>query len=560
MTTRSVTSSSGAPDEVALVALAREHAARLCEALGDRYRGDPRFFFDELAAERAVQFFPKFLRHSRGKLAGQPFELEPWQKAVVRTIFGWKWLGTRVRVVRRVFLFLPRKNGKSTFSAGLALLMLIADGERGAEVYSCAADREQAAIVFREAVQMVTASESLSRVTEIFKTAITCTPLAGSYKVLSAVADGKHGLNPSAFIFDELHTQPNRDLYDVMNTAVGARPQPLEAYLTTAGHDRHSICWEVYDYACKVRDGIIDEPAFLPVLFAAGEDDDWRDPTTWAKANPSLGSAVQLDYLARKAKEAMEVPAYENTFKRLHLNLWTEQATRWLPMDRWDACGPALGTEDLRGRPCWAGLDLSSTTDLSALALVFPRESGPGYDVLMRFWVPKENIRRRAERDGVPYPQWARDGAITPTEGTVVDYDVIRGEINALKEEFDIREIAVDRWNSTQLQTQLMGDGFTVVPFGQGYGSMTAPSKELEKLVLAGDLHHAGNPVLRWMASNVAPAQDPAGNIKPDKARSSERIDGIVALIMALGRAMVREASEPTASPWDDPNFTLAGP
>jgi phage terminase large subunit-like protein len=555
MTQSAISTETAALSEQDLITEARRHAEAVCERLAARYANDDRFVFDVATAEKACGFFPRFLRHSRGKMAGKPFELEPWQANVVRLIFGWKWKATGLRVVRRVYLFIARKNGKSTFAAGLALLLLLADGERGGEVYSAAADRDQAAIVYKEAAAMVAASEDLSRVTETFKFSIICSQLGSTYKVLSADAERKHGLNPSAVIFDELHTQPKRDLFDVLHTAVGARAQPLEAYATTAGHDRHSICWEVHTYAVQVRDGYVDDPTFLPILFTAEEGDDWKDPKTWAKANPCLGTAIQLDYLARECLHAQQVPAYENTFRRLHLNQWTEQATRWLPMDAWDEGAGEVDAESLAGRRCYAGLDLSTTTDISALVLVFPPdEDDPNYRVLAYFWVPEESMRQRASRDGVPYEEWHRRGLIQATEGNVVDYDVIRARINELGQTYNIAEIAVDRWNSTQMQTQLAGDGFTVVPFGQGFASMSAPSKELEKIVVGRQLRHGGHAVLRWMAANVAIEMDPAGNIKPTKSKSSGRIDGIVGTVMGLGRAMVRGAPE-GASFWE----TMAG-
>jgi len=316
-------------------------------------------------------------------------------------------------------------------------------------------------------------------------------------------------------------------------------------------NDRHSLCWELYDYACKVRDGIIDAPAFLPVVYEAAADDDWKSPATWRKAHPGLGVSVKEEYFAAECEKAAQLPSYENTFKRLLLNIWTEQDTRWMPMDKWDACGEPL--PDLTGRACWAGLDLSTTTDITALVLAFP--VGSKVHLLPFFWVPREGIHKRARRDRVPYDVWQREGYIEATDGSVIDYDVIRKRINELAERFQIKEIAIDRWNATQLATQLAGDGFEMVGFGQGFASMSSPTKELERRVLGGELNHGKNPVLRWMASNVSVTQDPAGNVKPDKAKSTERIDGIVAALMALGRAM--EADEEKPSVYESQGFTF---
>ena len=507
--------------------------------------------FDQAAADRAVGFFRDCLRHVKGELAGEPFKLDDWQAAVVGAMFGWK-RPDGLRRFRTVYIEVPRKNGKSTLAAGLALFLLFADGEAGAEVYSAAAEREQASIVFDVARLMVEGEPILRQHAKVFRKSIAIEKAAATYKVLSADAYTKHGLNAHGIIFDELHAQPNRELWDVLTTSTGARSQPLTVAITTAGYDRNSVCREVHEYAAKVRDGIIEDTGFLPVIYAAGDDDDWTQPATWAKANPGLGVSVRSDYLEAEAAKAQELPSYQNTFRRLHLNQWTEQAVRWLPMDRWDDMGEALSP--LEGRPCWAGLDLASTTDIAALVLVFPDDEG-GYDVLPRFWIPAENARAREKRDRVPYPQWITEGHVTATPGDVIDFDQIRADIVALGEQYNIREIAVDRWNATQLVTQLDGDGFSVAMFGQGYRSMSAPSKELETLVMGRKLRHAGNPALRWMASNVAIETDPAGNIKPSKRRSSERIDGIVALIMAIARATA--GAHDAGSVYDDKGIEL---
>ena len=502
------------------------------------------FWFDESAAEMAAEFFSRYLTHVKGEWAGQPLDLSEWQKdRIIHPLFGCK-RPDGTRRYRTAYIEIPRKNAKSTMCAGIALLLLFADKEPGAEIYSAAADREQAAIVFDAAKQMVEASPELRKRCEIYRRSIVIPATGSSYKVLSADAFTKHGLNAHGIIFDELHAQPNRELWDVLKTSTGARRQPLVVAITTAGYDRHSICWEQHDYAEKVRDGVIQDTSFLPVIYAAGPEDDWKNPETWAKANPGLGISIKPEYLAQEAKRAAEVAAYENTFKRLHLNIWTEQSERWLALDKWDACGEGIvNPDELEGRFCYAGLDLASTTDIAAFVMVFPHEDGLS-SVLARFWVPEEGIRKRAHRDRVPYDLWAKQGHITPTEGDVIDYDQIRADIAELAKLYNIREIAFDRWGAAQISTQLQGDGLTVVPMGQGFASMSPPTKELEKLILGRQLRHGGNPVLRWMASNVAVKQDPAGNLKPAKDKSAERIDGIVALIMAIDRASRHEAAD----------------
>lgn len=502
------------------------------------------YWYDESAAERAVGFFRDCLTHTKGEWAGQPLVLSDWQAdRIIRPLFGWK-RADGTRRYRTAFIMIPRKAGKSTLAAGIGLYLLFADGEPGAEIYSAAADREQAGIVFEMARGMVSASPMLEKRAESFKRSIVVPGTASSYKVLSSDAYTKHGLSAHGIIFDEVHAQPDRELWDVLTTSVGARRQPLTVAITTAGYDRHSLCFELYDYAVKVRDGVIDDPGFLPVIYEAEADDDWKSPSTWRKAHPGIGVSVKEEFFAEECQKAQHLPAYENTFRRLYLNQWTEQDARWISLDTWDACGEAL--PDLEGRECFAGLDLASTTDIAALLLVFPVDDK--LCVLPFFWMPEQGIRRRGDRDRVPYDLWVKEGLIEATEGDVIDYDVIRKRINELAERYRIREIAVDRWNATQISTQLTGDGFEMVGFGQGMASMSGPMKELERRLLARELVHGGNKVLRWMASNVAAKQDEAGNMKPDKSKSTGRIDGIVAAVMAIGRHQAAGPSQTITS------------
>ncbi|MGF7429594.1 terminase large subunit [Thermoanaerobacterium thermosaccharolyticum] len=497
---------------------------------------DSNFWFDENAANRAVIFFERYLKHTKGKWAGAKFELMDWQKNdIIRPLFGWK-RKDGTRKYRTAYIEIPRKNGKSTLSSGIALYLLFADNEYGAEIYSAAADREQAAIVFEIAKAMVEASPALKKRAKIYKRSIVVPKTMSSYKVLSADAPTKHGLNAHGIIFDELHAQPNRELWDVLTTSTGAREQPLVVAITTAGYDKNSICWEQHDYARKVLDGIIDDPSFFAYMAAADENDDWRDPKTWKKANPGLGQTVKLEYLEQEAKKAEQIPAYQNTFRRLHLNQWTQQDERWLDMAAWDATAGVVNANKLIGHECYGGLDLASTTDIAALVLLFPMDNG-NYHILPYFWIPEANMKERIIRDKVPYDAWARDGFIEATEGNVIDYGVIRKRINELGRIYNIKEIGHDPWNATQLSLELDGDGFTMVPIRQGFASLSSPTKELMNLVLSKKIKHGGNPVLRWMADNMVVKQDPAGNIKPDKSKSTEKIDGIVALIMAIDRA-----------------------
>lgn len=501
---------------------------------------DGEFWFDAAAAELACDFFPTFLVHVKGELAGKPLVLDEWQKQrIIRPIFGWK-RKDGTRRYRTVYIEIPRKNGKTTLLAGIALILLLVDREPGAEVYSAAADRDQAAIAFNVASQMVESHPALAERCRVLKKVITARGGTNVYRVLSADVKTKHGFNGHGVLVDELHAQPNRELWDVLTTSTGARRQPLTVAITTAGYDRHSICWEQHEYALKILDGIIDDDTFLPIIFAAGPDDDWTDPAVWAKANPGLGTSVREEYLAAECRKAQETPAYQNTFRRLHLNQWTEQATRWLDMGVWDdGIGP-IDLDALVGRSCYGGLDLSSTTDITALSLLFPPvEEEELWQLLNFFWVPQANIEKRAKKDRVPYDVWARQGLIEATPGNIIDYAFIRSRLLELGQLYRLEELAIDRWNSSQLVTQLTDDGLLMVPYGQGFASMSQPTKDFEALVVGRKLRHQGHPVLRWMVSNVAVLQDPAGNLKPDKGKSTERIDGVVSTIMALGRATV---------------------
>lgn len=491
-------------------------------------------------ADHISDYFLSELVFIEGGKAGQPFRLEDWQESIIKNLYGW-YRPDGTRRYRTAFIFVPRKNGKTPFCAGIVDYMLFCDDEPGSQVYSAAGEREQAALCYRHAAGMIERNPDMAKRCRTYRTYKSIEAYNGNavYKALSADSETKHGLNAQCIIVDELHVQPNRDLVDTLVTSTASRRQPLLIYITTAGiYNKTSICWEIYDYACKVRDGLIDDPYFLPVIYEADKDDDWTDEDVWAKANPNLGVSVSLDYLRGECKKAQELPAYQNTFRRLHLNQWTEQDVRWIPMDKWESCAAKFDESDLLGRECFLGIDMSSTTDLSGLSLVFPWEKG-FYRTLFYAFAPEDNAKKREDRDRVPYLQWAREGHLILTPGNIVDYDFVRKFIKRLAGKFQIREIAMDPWNSTQLQTQLTDDGFTVIKFRQGYVSMTAPCKELEKLILAGLIQHNNNPVANWCMSNVAVDMDPAGNLKPNKSKSTERIDIVVALLEGLGQAMV---------------------
>ena len=437
----------------------------------------------------------------------------------------------------------------SELGAAIALNMLCNDDEWKGEIYSCAADRQQASIVYDVAVDMVDQSEALKKRVKLIPSTkrMIYMPTGSIYQVLSSESSTKHGLSVSACIFDELHTQRNRQLYDVMTQGSGdARKQPLWVFLTTAGTDRNSICYAVHQKAKDILEGRKVDPYFYPVIFGLDDGDDWHDEKSWYKANPSLGVTITIDKVRMQYAKALETPADENQFRQLRLNEWVKQSTRWMRMDRWDECDGEVDLEELKGRECYAGLDLSSTSDLTAFVLVFP-ENGEGeehYTVVPFFWIPKETLELRVRRDHVPYDNWAGQGYMQTTDGDVVDYETIANFIIKLGEEYNIREIAYDRWNASMFIQRLEYEGFTMIPFGQGFRDMSPPTKELMRLVLEHKISHGAHPVLRWNMDNATVRIDPAGNQKLDKERSTEKIDGAVAMIMGLDRAMKHNSGE----------------
>ncbi|HEK9107208.1 TPA: terminase large subunit [Streptococcus equi subsp. zooepidemicus] len=500
----------------------------------------PTSHYDEKKADRAVAFIQN-LKHTKGKWAGKPFLLLPWQEQIIRDLFGIvKEDGNRQFL--SAYVEIPKKNGKSELAAAIALYLLYADGEASAEVYGAACDRNQASIVFDVAKQMVGMSNPLNKRSKIMGATkrIINYSNAGFYQVLSAETGTKHGLNVSGLVFDEIHAQPNRHLYDVLTKGSGdAREQPLFFIITTAGNDKNSICYELHTKALDILNGRKQDTSFYPVVYGLSKNEDWNDEENWLKANPSLGYTIGLDRVREAYKQALDNPAEENVFKQLRLNMWTSSTVAWLPEHVFDKGNQPIDLDSLKGRDCYAGLDLSSTSDITAFVLVFPpRSDDENYIILPYFWLPEDTLDLRCRRDHVLYDVWERQGYIKTTEGNVVHYGFIENFIEHLSTIYHIKEIAYDRWNATQMVQNLEDMGLTLVPFGQGYKDMSPPSKELFKLMMEGKITHGGHPVLKWMAQNVVMRQDPAGNIKPDKEKSVEKIDGIVALIMGLDRCI----------------------
>ncbi|MBY4986138.1 terminase large subunit [Streptococcus suis] len=506
----------------------------------------PTSHYDKAKADRAVTFINN-LSHTKGKWAGKRFDLLPWQEQIVRDLFGIvKEDGNRQFLT--AYIEIPKKNGKSELAAAIALYLLYADNEASAEVYGAACDRNQASIVFDVAKQMVQMSRPLDKRSKIMGATkrIVNYSNAGFYQVLSAETGTKHGLNVSGLVFDEIHAQPNRHLYDVLTKGSGdAREQPLFFIITTAGTDRNSICYELHTKALDILNGRKKDTSFYPVVYGLSDEDDWNDEANWRRANPSLGHTIGIDRVREAYQQALDNPAEENVFKQLRLNMWTSSSVAWIPEHVYAKGNDPIQYESLKGRSCYAGLDLSSTSDITAFVLVFPpRFEEENYIVLPYFWLPEDTLELRCRRDHVLYDVWERHGYIKTTEGNVVHYGFIEKFIEDLSEIYHIKEIAYDRWNATQMVQNLEGMGLTMVPFGQGYKDMSPPSKELYKLMMEGKIQHGGHPVLKWMGQNVVMRQDPAGNIKPDKEKSVEKIDGIVALIMGLDRCIRHQTDE----------------
>lgn len=505
-----------------------------------------------------VTMFIEQLKHTKGEWAGRPFKLLPWQSEIIKTVFGVV-NEAGYRQCRTCYIEIAKKQGKTTIAAAIALYLLIADGEFGAEIYSCAADRAQASLIYREAVTMIAQCPALSKRVKILESQkrIIYPEMNSFYQVLSSEGYSKHGLNPHAVLFDETHVA-DREMFRVMtHGSSDARRQPLHLFITTAGNDTKSIGYELHEKAIDIRDGKKIDTTFLPVIYAADEEDDWTNPKTWKKANPSLGVTVSKENIAHACESAKQTPTEENSFRQLRLCQWVKQSVRWMPLKKWDDCAFPVDKERLKNRICYGGLDLSWTSDITAFVLIFPPEDEDDkYCVLPFFWIPEDNIMERVKKDHVPYDIWHKQGTLLATEGNVIHYGFVEKFIEELGKIYNIREIAFDRWQSIQMTQNLENLGFTVVPFGQGFKDMSPATKELMNFVLEKKLAHGGNPILRWMMDNIFVRTDPAGNLKPDKEKSKERIDGVVAMIMALDRA-IRHQGDSGESIYNERGLTI---
>lgn len=516
--------------------------------------------FDPEQAQHAIDFFG-FLRHSKGEWAGKTFELADWQTFVIAMLFGWR-RADGTRRFREAYIEIPRKNGKSTLLSGIGLYLFFADGEQGAEVYTAATKMDQAKIVHSESISMVRKSPLLAARITITKNNLAVVATNSKYQPVGADSETLDGLNVSGAVIDEYHAHKTSGIFDILNTATGARSQPLIVVITTAGSNKaKSPCGIKNEYCTKVLLTTVQDDDIFAFIATIDKDDDWTDERVWFKANLNLGVSAKLDDLRRKARVAKQLPSAQNSFRRLHLNEWTEQNERWLDLEVWDACAGDVDARELpeylRGRVCYGALDLASTRDIAAFVLWFPPldDEEHGY-LLVRFFVPDENIAERASRDRVPYPAWKDEEWLEATPGNITDYEFIRKAVHEAAEEYQLEQVGYDRWNASQLVTQLVADGIDMVPVGQGFAGMAGPTKSFEGKILGKKLAHGGHPILRWMAQNVSVRRDPADNMKPDKATSGEKIDGIVAAIMAIGIAEL-QAGDSTSSVYDDEDLKI---
>ena len=500
------------------------------------------YYFDEESADRAVNFIEKFCTHVKGELAGKAFILEKWQKDdIVRPLFGWKDKDTGLRKYRTCYVEIPRKNGKSNLAAALALYLMFADGEPGAEIISAAGDRGQANIVYHIAQEMIKNNKHLRSKAKVLRNTIEYK--SSWYKSISAEAYTKHGLNCHGIIFDELHTQPNRELWDVLTTSVGARRQPLIISLTTAGHDRASICYEMHEYSEGVLNGSIEDDSFLPVLYKAEPDDDWTDPETWKKANPGYGSICNEAYFIDAVKKAKSNPSMINSFLRLHLNIWTSAETAWIPDDIYMKGDKPIPFDRLPSLPAYGGLDLASTQDLTAFALIFRDDENECFYLLCHQFVNSVKAHNKKLAAGVDYLNYEREGDITITPGNVTDYRIVKQYILDQCAKYDVQEIGYDPKFSTYIVAELTEEEITMQPMAQNITSMNGPTKEMEMEIMKGNVIHGGNKCLRWQFGCAIIYTDNNENKRVIKEqKENKKVDGVIASIIALN-SYVQNAS-----------------
>lgn len=518
-----------------------------------------KYYLDRAAGLRVVKFIETFCRHTKGELAGQPIKLAKWQKEqIIMPAFSYKRKSDDMRQYRTVYVEIPRKNGKSTLAAPIALYLTLADGEGGAEVYTAAGDKEQARIVYGVAKGMIEQDPILSSKVEALRDSILHKKSRSVMKVISAEAYTKHGFNSHGIVIDELHVQPDRELYDTLVTSTGARSQPMTFIITTAGV-KDTFAESIHNYALQVKKGLIQDDTFLPVIFAADENDDPFIEATWKKANPGYGTIIKKDYFKMQSDRAKNEPSFTNSFLRLHLNIWTGSTTAFIASHDWEKCNHyPIELKNLKGKTCYGGIDLASRRDITALVFNFPNEETGMADIFCKFYIPEETLfQKRQKNENHQYLAWVKQGWLTATPGNAIDYAWIKKDIHDIGGQVVIKSIAYDRWGANQLVQELIMEGLEMSPFGQGFASMSTPTKELERMALEEKINHGGNPVLAWMINNTQTVEDPAGNIKPAKNKSKGKIDGVIALIESIGEQITKQNDKPKRNKYNDPDSNL---
>ncbi len=497
------------------------------------------YYFDWEEADRRVRFIEKYCRYPEGPKAGQTIKLDRWQKEeIIYPAFGWKEKETGLRRYRQVFLAIPRKNAKTTLTAAIAESILFQDAEQKAQVYCAAGERFQAGIIYQALKYFVESDANISKRLRVYKNELHYDKWQSFVKVLSAESKSKHGFNAHAVFFDELHTQPNRNLWDVLTSSMLAREQPIVFVMTTAGTDTNSLCYEQWEYARNVRDGVIIDDRFLPVLYEADPSDDWHDPKVWKKANPGLGSIISEKNFRIEYEKAVRQSSYINTFLNLHLNIWTNSAERWITDEVWMKGAREFTENDVKDLPCWAGLDLASTRDLNAFGVVWVDHVSGKYYTKVYHFVNREAATNKKLTAGTDYLDFAREGSVYITEGNTTDHDYIFEFIRDFAGRMDLRQLAYDRHLSGYLAPKMIEIGIDAVQFGQGYTSMSFPTKWVETEIYKGNLLHDGSKCMRWQMGNVKLERSPADDIKvtKDKKKPHRKVDGIIAMIMACGQ------------------------
>ena len=507
--------------------------------LKDLKRKDIQFDIDE--GERWCKFY-YMLRLSIGKKAGVRFVLEDWQTFLIMNIYGWKKNG--VRRFRNVYIEIARKNGKSTLVSGMALGAMTIDRESAPQVYSAATKSEQARIIFDEAKRMVKQCKPLSEKLTIFKDAVVNESNSGSFKPLASDAKTLDGLNVHFAAIDEIHAHKTSEVIDLLDTAKGSRSQPLIVEITTAGSNRNTICFKHHEFTKKILEGVLENDAWFGVIYSIDDGDDWKDPVNWQKANPNLGVSFEPDELQKQFEKAVQMPSFLNSFLRLHMNQWTGSITRWISDEAWMSCYEDYNEDDLRGQECIAACDLASVGDTNSITLVFRCEDEK-IRMLNYIFIPEETKNKKYELDSIDFPEWVRNGDVIQFTTKSRDDEAIIMKLLEIKQKFKLKSIVFDRWQSEDIVHQLESIGVDCVGFGQGYKDMSYPTKKLEEFVMNGILKHNGNPCFRWQISNIMISRDAADNIKIDKAKSSEKVDGPVSLVMALG-GLLNDERQPT--------------